>query len=383
MRYDDFDADSVFDEFVRIAERDGLSSKKANYTMPTDSLFKEAHGLELDISDELSKIAEKELGGKDILDQAHPEGSKPLSGVDAKDDLALIEDLKGLKKRMLDLVNKEMKAKASRIAVEVIKFAEELESSGLSKMAAKFDRIGEILVLAQEGEMLDAAMAKARDNVSALFESLNIQRDRLSEGDLSKVMTAGENAMDALSKASQALNNFNFVAAEQALEGAKNHLNGFWYWSADVHVYMNESLYKSALANIDKAVDVISMKAREPEVTDTPQVAKVDKAKRSMLAVQKAANKLLKDLGMSERVAENGNPGDKETYMKLKNLFGLEPGRDYRNWDQMMRALKAKGQEMLATRKEVKEESKAPDKPQQELPLGFRSSPAGQRLVER
>jgi len=371
MRFNDFDLNSVFDDFADIAEKEGLMKKKANYTLPA-SMLSQTESDEIDISYELESMAAderealyKQTKENELLGEAHPEGNKKLEGLDAKDDLAVIEDLPGLRRRMLEVVNKEVKVKAGRIAVELLKLADKLDEAGLKTMADNLDAAASLLVVGEDFEMgeakvtneSDALVGNLKSAVGNLFEDASQYTQRLSQQEQNSVNASVEMIVDALAKIEVNMDSMDFTKAIEGIQETKSALGAFWGWLTDVQAYIDPTSYKLVVSYLDRGLELLGQKeagrpTQEP-TTEKPGVARTTNINGGamMLKVQQKINSLLDQLGydsVQNNVPETGNQADSETYERLSEVFGLVAGKDYRNWNELLSKLEQKGREMLA-----------------------------------
>jgi hypothetical protein len=138
MHFDDFNLDDVLADYDKISKESGLD-KTSTYTLPVEQIMHSDGSAELPYFEDLYKMAAEEFADSDLLNEAHPGGSQKLEGIDASDELAVVEDLKGSQKKILDMARKEVKL--AEVVHQLAALATELDERFLPELANKVDQI--------------------------------------------------------------------------------------------------------------------------------------------------------------------------------------------------------------------------------------------------
>lgn len=364
MHFDDFDLDSVLADYDKFSKESGLD-KKSTYTLPVEQVTHSDGPAELPFYEDLYKMAAQELSNEQLLDQAHPEGSKKLEGIDASDDLAVVEDLKGNQKRIMDMATKEVKI--AEVVHQLSSLASELDDAKLFTYADKVDKIASFLVKSQSKDELWVKASQLASNLNRLLNAV------FGEFEDNAQTKAALNSMKAKVSAIQnGLANLSVAEAQKAInrftDSYEGFLNAFSPKDANAKVRA-DSLSKTIFTYIGRVSDLVMQVSNAPEVLPKEKVVE-DRAKerdfnpedleilpipeekpkpkghRGMLEVQKKVNQILelaeKVSGTKlERVSENGYQGDKKTWLVIRQI-GFAPKIDFKNYTQLLKLLEGK-----------------------------------------
>lgn len=207
MKFDDFDLDSVLADYAKYEDRAGLS-KKASYVLDPDQVFGEKPAEDVPYFSELYKQASDHYNVKtDDLDSSWPMGNTKLEGVDAKDDLAVVEDLEGDHKKMLEMVNKEVKV--ATIIESLTALANKLDEDKLHSFADEVEDIAHLI--------LNSTSLHSKASVPGAKELLDSMKKKLNSLSATVQMAQGSGKQSMMMAVKEAMNSVDVLAS--AVEG--------------------------------------------------------------------------------------------------------------------------------------------------------------------
>lgn len=367
MHFDDFDLDSVLADYDKFSKESGLD-KKSTYTLPVEQVTHNDGPAELTFYEDLYKMASEELSGEQLLDKAHPEGSKKLEGIDASDDLAVVEDLKGNQKRIMDMATKEVKI--AEAINQLTALASDLDEAKLFSYADKVDKIASFLVKSQSKDELWVKASQLAENLDRILQAVfsEFEDNAQAKAVLNSMKTKASNIKHGIA-------NLNLAVTEKAMfrfvDSYEGFLNAFSPENANAKARV-DSLSKTIFTYVERISDLLMQVEKSPEVLPKEPVEerakerdfdpKFDpkdleilpeeeekpkfKGHKGMLEAQKKVNKILelaeKLSGTKlERVSENGYQGDKKTWLVIRQI-GFAPKIDFKNYTQLLKLLDGK-----------------------------------------
>lgn len=331
MHFDDFDIDEVFSDYARIMQDGGHLEKKATYVVPK-SLLGDSNYSEIDVNEELRKIAAENGGSKlyglfseDVMSGAHPEGSTKVA--DAPDGLGEVETLEAAQQKMKDVAEKKVK-----LAKLILSIAADLDASGFHAMAQELDL--------KTAEFLGKSIkVKKKASLPATVEQTLVDLSQMVAQALDKIKTPymREQYKNSLDK--------HFSDAVTSELAAKQLPKVFYQYLKHLASLPDERAAAEALGQLADAIYSIPRVIDEAKNMATEEagpgesveqgVAKTLTNEDKMKLVQQKLNKMFPDAGLDE----NGNKADKRTWSVVRNKLNLVPGQDFKNYDQLLAKL--------------------------------------------
>lgn len=323
MHFDNFDIEEVFNDYAKNMRDGGHLEKKATYVVPK-SMLGDSNYTEIDVNEELRKIAADSgnslygLFTEDVMKGAHPEGSTKI--VDAADGLGEVETLEATQAKMKDVAEKKVK-----LAKLVLAFASEIDAAGFHSLAQELDtKAAEFL---GKGLKVKAALSpELQQTLADLSQSVGQALDQIQSAPLREQYKSslGKHLADAAN---------NEMAAKQLPKTFHQYLKHLASLPQEREAAMAMNQLAQSVYALPQAID--AAKAAPASPVEEVGVAKELTNEDKMKMVQQRLNQMFPDAGL----AEDGNQGDRKTWTAVVNQLGLQPGKDFKNYDQLLAKL--------------------------------------------